>query len=353
MFGKYSRPRLYFYNGINLLSRFIHPHKKSTVPVRRNYRSKPVVLIISHKDKQCGIQQYGVNIAEALSHSKKYEFIYCECDNKHELDEYVKYCRPSAIIYNYYITTMAWLNSWITKSYSIPQFGIMHEVYQEEADKATDVLFDYHLCPDPTLVKNNPIVFKTPRLIPAYKNTKPLPEIPTIGSFGFGIKDKGFDRLIEIIQEEFDVANIHILMPFNDILDQNGTRFTLAIADRCRKLVKKPGINLKISHEFLSKQEVLDFLASNTINAFFYDVDKYKGISSTIEHALAVQRPIAINKCKMFRHVFNAKPPICIEYTTLKETIANGISPLIPFCNEWTEDKFIQRYEQIMDEVIN
>ena len=347
---KYNRLRIYYNYGLMRLSGLLNPKRNTKKTVWDVV--KPRVLIISHKDQQCGIYQYGVNIARALHHSKKYDFIYYECDNKQELDEAVKIYRPSVIIYNYYIYTMSWLNSWITHSYPFPQLGIMHEVFQKEADEATDALFDYHLCPDPTLIENNPLVFKTPRLIPEYINIKSSPEIPTIGSFGFGSEDKGFERIIECVQKEYDVAHIRILMPFNDILDKEGKKFTLATAERCKNLVTKPGITLEISHDFLPPRGLLDFLASNSINAFFYDINRYKGISSTIEHALAVRIPIVINKCGMFRHVFNTKPSICIEDLTIKEIITNGITPLLPFYYEWNRDKFIERYEQIIDEVL-
>jgi hypothetical protein len=228
----------------------------------------------------------------------------------------------------------------------------MHEVTQDEADKATTEMFDFHLCPDPILFERNPAVIRTKRLILPYTNMTSLPEIPTIGSFGFGIADKGFERVIDIVQEEFDVANIRILMPFNDIVDKKGKQHALATAKKCRLRVKKPGINLQISHDFLSKQSLFDFLAANTINCFFYDVDKCRGISSTIEHALAVQRPLAINKCGMFRHVMHAIPSICIEDTSLKMIISNGVLPLVPFYNEWSEAAFIADYEQIIDKIL-
>jgi hypothetical protein len=275
-----------------------------------------------------------------------------ECSDKEELRLLVDIYKPSAIIYNYFMYTMSWLNSWVTHSIPVPQLGVMHECYQEEVDRANNRLFDYHIVPDPTIEKRNPIVFTTPRLIPKYTNIKQVPEVPTIGSFGFGLKDKGFERIVETVQQEYDVANIRILMPFNDVIDKNGTKFTLDTAERCYRLVKKTGIQLTITHDFLEKRELLDFLASNTANAFFYDVDKYKGISSTIEYALAVQRPLIINKCKMFRHVFNAKPVICIENSTTKKIIANGTAPLQPFYNAWTEEKFIECYEQMIDEVL-
>jgi hypothetical protein len=338
--------------GINKVSGYSSPKRTIAKHIQKNGNNKDSILIISHKDRQCGIHQYGGNIAEALQNSKKYNFFYMECSDKEELRLLIDIYKPSAIIYNYFMFTMSWLNSWITHSIPIPQLGIMHECYQKEADRATNRLFDYHICPDPTIEKRNPIIFTTPRLIPEYTNTKQVPNVITIGSFGFGLKDKGFERLVEVVQQEFDVANIRILMPFNDVIDKKGTKFTLDTADRCFRLIKKPGIQLTITHDFLEKPELLDFLASNTANAFFYDVDKYKGISSTIEHALAVQSPLIINKCGMFRHVFNAKPSICIEDSTIKEIIANGITPLQPFYDAWTEEKFIQCYEQMIDEVL-
>jgi FkbM family methyltransferase len=312
---------------------------------------KETILIVSHKQKQCGIYQYGVNITEALQKSSRYSFAYAECANYAELNNAVAQTNPAAIIYNYYLATMPWLTKEVTRNYKIPQLGIMHEVTQEEADKATREMFDYHLCPDPTLIENNPLVFKTKRLISPYINSLNIPDIVTIGSFGFGFSDKGFERLVTLVQQEFDRARIVLHLPFNNVVEQEG-KFAKATAENCRKLISKPGIELVINHEFLSKQQLLNFLASNTLNAFFYDAHKDRGISSVIEHALAVQRPVAINKCGMYRHVFSANPSICIEDSSLTQIINNGIAPLVPFYNEWSEASFIFNYEQILDQVL-
>jgi len=321
-------------------------------------QTKATILIVSHKEKQCGIYQYGVDIAEALQKSSHYSFIYAECSNQEELHYTVIKTSPAAIIYNYYSATMPWLTNRITwRYYSIPQLGIMHEVTQEEADKVThelfdyQLLFDYHLCPDPTLVENKPIVFKTRRLIQPYINSQSVPDIVTIGSFGFGFSDKGFERLLGVVQEEFDQAKIVLHLPFNDIVDKQGQQHAIETANRCRSIVSKPGIQLFINHEFLSKQQLLNFLASNTLNAFFYDTCKYRGISKVIDYALAVQRPIAITNSGLFRHISSTTPSICIENSSLKQIIQNGISPLVKFNNEWSEANFILSYENIFKEI--
>src|SRR5205814_885154 len=89
-------------------------------------------------------------------------------------------------------------------------------------------------------------------------------------------------------------------------------------------------------------------------NAFFYEEnkDKDRGIASVTDSALAVNRPIAITRSKMFRHLFSATPSICINDSTLKQIIQNGIEPLRSYKKEWCEDNLIWDYERIIDKVI-
>jgi hypothetical protein len=291
-------------------------------------------------------------VYDALSRSTRYAIAYAECANEKDLEQAMVRFNPSVALYNYYPATMPWLRAEVTRRYKLVQVGVMHEVTQEEADHANSDMFDFHLCPDPTLEEHNPLAVKIPRIIPPYENRFPEPDRLRVGSFGFGIHDKGFVRLIETVQSEFDVADISILMPFNDVVDVAGRGHALETARLCRAAVRKPGIRLEISHNFVEKSELLDFLARNTVNAFFYDVYKNRGISSTIEHALAVHRPMAITRAGMFRHVASAEPSICIEDNSLRAIIANGIAPLLPFYEQWTEPKFLARIEEIFDKLL-
>jgi SAM-dependent methyltransferase len=325
--------------------------ERKEVQIKVEESPKTTILIVSHKQKQCGIYQYGVNITEALQKSDRYAFAYAECSNYTELKNAVAQTNPAAIIYNYYQTTMPWLTKEMARQYQIPQLGIMHDFTQEDADKVTRELFDWHLCPDPTLVENNPIVFKTKRLIPAYINSQNVPNIVTIGSFGFGFSDQGCERLVSLVQEELERAKIVLYLPFNKVVDRQG-QYALATAENCRKLIYKTGIELVINHEFLSKKQLLNFLASNTINAFLYDTLKYRGLSTVIDWALAVQRPIAVTKTKVVRHLSSVIGNISVEHKTLKEIIQNGVAPLVPFYNEWSEDSFIVDYENILNKVL-
>jgi hypothetical protein len=228
----------------------------------------------------------------------------------------------------------------------------MHEFTQKIADGADSDVFDYHLCQDPDMIINNPCVLKTKQLVYPYTNITPLPETPTIGSFGFGTPGKGFDRLVEQVQKEFDTAIIRINLPFNDVVDINGTTHAIPTAKKCREKLYKPGVILEITHTFFTEPQLLDFLAGNTINCFLYDTKMSLGISGPGLHALAVHRPMAITRCGMFRHLLKASPSICIEDSSLKEIIANGLAPLEVFYKEWSEEEFIKDYEMILDRVV-
>ena len=315
------------------------------------------ILIISHPQKRCGVHQYGLDIAAALATSKKYNFVYCECGSRLDYLNAMHLISPAAVIFNYYSNaTMPWLEPDLTKA-NIPFFGIMHEVTQENADNADRELFDWWLCPDPTLTGKKPICFTTPRLIPKYLNFKERPEIPTIGSFGFGFCDKGFETLVEMVCKQYDEAVIRLHIPFNDLIDRFGNAHAKGTAKRCRNILEymkrrnryENEIRLEIDHKFFTKPDLLDFLAGNSLNAFLYTPEKNLGISSVIDSALAVNRPIAITRAGMFRHLAGAD--IHVEDRTLPEIEKSGVRPLMPYFNQWCEEKFVRRYEDIMDVV--
>lgn len=309
------------------------------------------ILFVSHKEQQCGVYQYGRNIADAISKSKKLHFVYTECSESNEYYSIVEQVNPSAIIYNYHPATLPWLKKKILGKVKVPHIDIIHEMTQEVVDAADDSLFDYHVAADPTLLNRNPLVFKTGRLVPKYNNPYGLPKIPTIGSFGFGTAGKGFQKLISKVQDDFDKAIIRLHIPFATFGDPDG-KGAYSIAKQCKEGIVKPGIELQLSHEFLSQEQLLNFLAQNSLNAFFYDENKGRGISSVIDFALAVQRPIAVTKSSMFRHIISTSQSICVEESSLEEILQNGFGPLAKYCLDWNEANLIWDYERIVDVVL-
>jgi hypothetical protein len=211
------------------------------------------VLFINHPEKECGVHQFGENVFSAIKNSGKFEFLYVEAANSSQLLEAIDNYKPAAVVYNYYGSTMPWLNTKITRKIKLPHIGILHEVTQDRVNHANKTLFDFHIAPDPTVLLTNPIVFKTGRLIPAFTDNVAPPAVTTIGSFGFGTKGKGYTSIIEMVQKEFDTAIIRFNIPFAKFGDAEGEG-ARAYAEACKKMIYKPGIQLKVTHDFLSQQ---------------------------------------------------------------------------------------------------
>jgi SAM-dependent methyltransferase len=331
------------------------------------------ILFVSHKKARCGVYEFGKNITDVLRHSKRYQFIRVECSSLAELQTAITENAPAGIIYNYHPSVLPWMATRVgpklyrnnIASIQILQIGIIHEITQYAADTATaykkkflpvgvsrlsNSLFDYYIAPDPTLLLRNPFVYKTGRLIPSYQNNFPLPSKPVIGSFGFGTPKKGFEKIVQLVQQEFDEAIIRFNIPAADFGDKTGVNARI-IAEKCKALVVKPGIQLIVTHDFLDNKTMLDFLAQNTINIFLYENTTSRGLSSTVDNAISVQRPVAVSDSIMFRHVFSTEPSVCITKNNLKTIIQNGFAPLKKYYNEWNSENLLWDYERILNSI--
>jgi SAM-dependent methyltransferase len=334
-----------------------------------------VILFISHKESQCGVYEFGKHLTNILQRSKRYRFKRVECSSLDELNAVILLNSPKAIIYNYMPTIMPWV---VSKGFynlyksniasiGIPQIGLIHDITQDVADLAinyrnkfiltnlfslSNSLFDYYIAADPTLMLRNPLVYKTGRLIPSYKNNFLQPLKLVIGSFGFGTPNKGFEKIILLVQKEFNEAIIRFNIPAADFGDKDGIN-AKAIADKCKALISKPGIQLNITHDYLDNNALLDFLAQNTINMFLYEDKSNRGISSALDNAMAVRRPIAVSDSVMFRHIFNAEPSVRITHNKLQNIIKNGFRPLDKYYNEWDSRNILWEYERILDSIFS
>lgn len=313
---------------------------------------KKVVLFVNYDEVQCGVFQYGKNLFNALSKSDKYQFNYAQVKNIEDIDAQVKSSRCEAIIYNYHPQTLKFINPRMRRRYPQVNIALMHEMTQAEADSMPNKFFQHYVMGDPTLVENNPAVFKTGRLILPYTNTQPVPNVVTVGTFGFSVGSKGYQRLIDVVQQEFDEAIIRVHIPSNGLIDADGSAAHQQV-EECRQRIRKPGIKLQASHQFLDRDGVLNFLAGNTVNAFLYDQIKVAGISSSPDHAMSVRRPMAITKSIMFRHLHSVYPRITIEDTSLRQIVENGVEPFAHFYDLWNEENLRAEYESILDKTLD
>lgn len=330
------------------------------------------ILFITHPKARCGVYDFGENVFLSIKSSSRYNFIKVECAGIDCFEAAYDQHNPAAIIYNYHPETMPWITErrfrvFIRNNIAqvpVPQIGIIHDVTQTiinaakqrkqrliaKIDSLLNSLFDYYVVADPTVQLNNQFVYKTGRVIPKYENKHAEAGIPVISSFGFGNKNKGYEKIIKMVQGEYDLAKIRINIPFGEYCDKLGIN-AKEYAGKCKGQIYKPGIELEITHEYWDKEGLLDFLAQSTLNVFLYK-DEDRGISSVLDYALAVDRPIAVSNSRMFRHVLHSRPSICVDDVTLKQIVKNGTAPLIKYLKDWTPENLLHDYERILDSVL-
>ena len=280
------------------------------------------ILFLNHSAKHCGVYQYGLRLYTIVSKSTDINYIYKEINT---LDEYINLIKTehvNGIIYNYHGSTMRWLNK-DTIQKTVINIGMPHESSHNmfdiivDLDPSSNSPSNYYKIPRPifeniefdltnaTLINRN--------FITEYTDTN----IPIFGSFGFGFSNKGFDKIIKIVNDQYDEAVIKLIIT-NPTFYANPHE-ALHIGNMCKAITVKPGIKVMVTHEFFSDDEILFFLNSNTMNIFLYDTMNGRGISSVIDYALSVKTPIGISNSFMFRHVYSDK--ICLYKTSIKDCL--------------------------------
>jgi hypothetical protein len=308
------------------------------------------ILIINHSVKNCGVYQYGKRFANILKKSNKYNFIYLEIKDKESFLKNVNYYNPKIIIYNHLNITIPWATEDLITSVrttGIKQGTIVHNTNYSQ-------FFDFYLHQDPNFetFENN---FNILRPLFDYDNNHVNTTKTTkIGSFGFGFKSKFYPdicRLVNSQAKDFEdiELNLHLTKSFfcDNSIDIN------FIIEECKQNITENNIRLNITSEFISDNEMLDFLGKNDINVFLYNkYVGYNGISSVIDYALSVKKPIGICQSNMFSHIWNAKPSILLEDSSIKSIIDNGIKPLEIFHENWKQENFINHIEDIIAKIL-
>jgi hypothetical protein len=304
------------------------------------------VLIVNHKKQKCGVYQFGKLTYETLLASKEFLFSYIEVESLEEFRQKLYFENPDVVLYNWHDQTIPWLTEEVVRNLGIPQILITgHDCL------ATGQLFPSasgFIYPDPTFEEDSKNK-KVGRLILPYEHKSLPPKRFTISSFGFGFYSKGFFQLMARINEEVPHAYVKLHIPFSDFADSHGGNAKF-IAAECRNILNKD-IPLQVTHDFMTIPELIDWLANSTINVFPYDEQKGRGVSSTIDFALAARRPIGITKSHMFRHIYNEKK-ILLEENSLLDIVWAGTEPLQRFYDRWTPQTLIWDYEKAIKALI-
>jgi len=311
------------------------------------------ILIVNCKPRRCGVYQFGWNLHGALStpydccvassctdggyqsfrgKCGKHTLLYEACGHEPRfLDE------ADLVIWNHHPATMGWLNSSITDKK--PSLLIVHDTIYPWSKQT------FYLHCDPTFQEDERHL-RIGRPVPKPLMVQPEVIPNSIGSFGFGFPNKGFEDLVLRVNEEYDEAIIRLNIPYNDSVDGDGVNAFLT-AQRCFSLAK-PGISCYITHDYLGERDLLFWLAQNEVNAFLYKDNDSKGLASAVDWAIAARRPFAVSGLQMFRHVHNVAP----ANKSLKQTVADGIEPFTPLYWVCEQQALLYDLERIIKRVL-
>ncbi|MBQ69337.1 hypothetical protein CL689_04690 [Candidatus Saccharibacteria bacterium] len=290
---------------------------------------RPRGALISHVGERCGVYQYGRRLYKALKKTNFINWSFVECENPDSLQKAISELQPSILVFNYHPSTLGWVTRKTFDGTNTCNFAIVHEVNSGVADAVEYSIFDFCLCPDPTLSNTHSRILSIPRFIPKFKETIREPEVFTVGSFGFATPGKGFEKLCSLVDRQFKHAKIKLLIPKHDSEEMVSELERSSIINACQNAVDQQHVLLEILDEFLSESDLLRFLAGNTINAFAYEGDgAERGLSSCIDYALAARRPIAVSSSAMFRHILAECPEVSLEKNSLQAIARLGTRPL-------------------------
>lgn len=299
-------------------------------------------LFINNKRAKDSIYESGQMVFNCLSKSDEYSLDYIEVDiNNRQIKTGFDF-----YFFNYHPVTMGWLQTNRLKK----ELGFVIAMVLEVAPNDPFVMcpakhFDFYCVLDPTVKSKQHNVYAFPRplerldfILPTVQN-----EIPVIGTFGFATKGKGFQHVVEAVNKEFEKAIVKINIPYGDFVPES-EQYAAFLGKICKQIAK-PGIEVLVTHDFMSKEELIKWCNSNTLNCFLYD-RSMPGLAATTDQAIITEKPMSVSDNDTFRHITAYLPPY--PAFSLKESIRKSVPFIKMMKDDWQHEKFREKFEAIL-----
>lgn len=305
-------------------------------------------LFINNKRAQDSIHESGKMVFNCLKLSDKYLLDYIEVnqeENRNLPSGYEFY------FFNYHPSTMAWLDTSKLKKLPGLVITMILEVLPDDPFvMCPDSHFDGYCVLDPTLKSKNKKVFAFPRpldsIIPVERYTER--DTPVIGSFGFATRGKGFQHVVEAVNREFNQAIVKINIPFGDFVPDS-EKYANYLGDLCRGKAKK-GIEVIVSHDYMSKIQLINWCSKNTLNCFLYDRN-LPGLAATTDQAIVSGRPLSVSQNDTFRHILSYIP--AYPEISLKDSIDKSSPWVKQMQFDWSPFNFAIKFEAMLEKLLS
>lgn len=291
-------------------------------------------LFVNQQQAQCSIYEACRMLYRALSeYANGYGIEYIETSNSdipHGYDFYV---------INWHCLTTPYLSAESIRSLPGLKISVVLEVLPGGvlALMNDDIInaFDAFVVLDPT----------SPRIANRYPCPRPLEivdgllqlldeTVPVIGSFGFATNDKCFDGIVRACGREFDRCIVRVNIPPATYVGNDRGRFKEIIDSM--KSALTPGVDLRVTEDYMDKPSLVRWCSQNTLNVFLYN-RKMAGLAAVTDQAIASGRPLAVSACDTFRHIH----PYIGSYPekSLSELITSSVDGVRRMREDWHPHK--------------
>jgi hypothetical protein len=309
------------------------------------------ILFLNHSKAKCGVYEIGKRIYSLLDKSV-IDAEYHEIPTS-DPSVYTALMEngPDIVFYNYYPSTMPYVNKQMLGNFAkTKHIGIIHDPLFPEFIEMYNRMFTAWIIHDDT----NPIVsknkFTTIRPIRRYSRKLPWSSdgAISIGTHGFSTCPwKMFDNIIKIVHDEFD--EICINMNINEATFSE--KQSPQLFDEWRKIIHKSGVHLNITNNYFeTEEEVIDFLAQNTINIYFYQAHTpYLGVGGSADLAISAQSSLAVNATHMYRHI-HSHLGFYEQYGNLRAFL-NNAAKVREVYESWSPQRMTRDYKLILERI--
>ena len=297
------------------------------------------IYFINSKQKECGVYQYGLRFWNAIKNTT-IDMEYFEISEREEFLS-LDFSDVHVVFFN-----------WIEGGSTGPFHWLDHELTQYLRDRNITTLSVLHTnnCFSTSFdnfVDQNPLRSGMPRPLYAFDTSKvkPTNEVINIGSFGFAAPHKNFPEIVKLVNDQFDAAQININVTNAFYGDSDGDMLRQVVAD-IEAVPRKSTISLKVTTEFLTNDELLDFVHKNDLIVFAYE---YVGdIASVVDYVISTETPIAVTSISSFAHVYTEQ--IDIHKHSLRDILNYNLetSYIKQFKSKWSNKNLSQYFERVM-----
>ena len=307
---------------------------------------QPRGLYLNTARARCSIYESGMMAYQSLRGSTQYRLEYQEIsfDNRRVSRGYDFY------LFNYHdSTSMAWLDTRCVQELPGVKMTLVLEVAPNDPFvRVSPDDFDAYLALDPTMAKigRKAYPFPRPLEVPEALGAPPEAGPPVIGTFGLPTAGKGFEKIVAAVNSEFDRAVIRINVPIGDhTLPSQQQQVEKALSDLVR--AARPGIQVVITKDFMSKLDLIRWCSENTLNVFLYD-RAMPGLAATPDQAISSLRPLAVSANETFRHIHLHSPPY--PYRSLRQAIELSGPEVAAMREAWCPRSFARAFELVLED---